>query len=663
MSTEIDAVDFPDAGPSIPPPPPKTAPPPRGPWSIDDSRELYLLNRWGSGFFDINAGGDLVVRPLRKKQGEVVLRNVVEEAFTQGLRTPMLVRFQDMLHYRVRQLNEAFSRAITENKFRGVYRGVYPIKVNQLREVVEEILDAGRPYHYGLEVGSKPEMFAGLSVHTDNDSLIVCNGYKDDGFIRMALMGRKLGKKAILIAEKLSEVRAICRIAKEMNVEPYIGMRVRLVSRGAGKWATSAGEGAKFGLSVSEILEAVKFLGEQGMAASFKLLHFHIGSQVPDILIVKRAVREAARYYAKLRKMGCQIEYIDVGGGLAVDYDGSRSTFHASMNYSVEEYARDIVYNIGDVCDEERVPHPNIVSESGRAVVAPHSVLIVEAFGSIEKAQGDAPGTTPLQHKLIENLKHTADHLNDRNLLESLHDLLQVKEEGQKMFELGMLELDVKAAMDVLYWHTVERIDALARLRDPSEVPDDLIDLRRQLADQHICNFSVFQSLLDHWALGAVFPILPIHRLNEEPTEHSTLVDITCDSDGKISKFIAIDADVHETLRLHPLNEAPYYLGIFLTGAYQDIMGDLHNLFGRVNEVHVFLDEDEDCGYYIEETISGHSISDVLAMVQYDTRDLTARMKAQIDAAIKQDKFKPTEGMRLLAEYEKGLKEQTYLAL
>lgn len=658
MSVAIDADESSSSAPS-----PESSSPPKAPWTIEDSKELYLIDRWGSGFFDVNAKGEIVVRPLKKKHGEVTLTDVLAEALSQGLKAPLLVRFQDMLHYRVRQLNEAFNRAISENKYRGVYRGVYPIKVNQLREVVEEILDAGRPYHYGIEVGSKPELYAGLSVHTDNDSLIVCNGYKDDQFIRMALAGRKLGKKVILIAEKLSEVRAIIRLSKELNVEPMIGMRVRLVSRGAGKWATSAGEGAKFGLSVAEMLEAIALLRAANLANAFKLLHFHIGSQVPDILIIKRAVREAARYYAKLRKMGCQIEYMDVGGGLAIDYDGSRSTFHASTNYTIEEYARDIVHNIGDVCDEERVPHPNIVSESGRAVVAPHSVLLVEAFGSIEKAQGAEYIPPQVEHKLLKDLQHSAENLNEKNLLETLHDILQVKEESQKMFELGLLELDVKAAVDTLYWLTAERIAQLADKVAPEEVPDDILDLRRQLADQHICNFSVFQSLLDHWALGAVFPIVPIHRLNEEPTENATLVDITCDSDGKVSKFIAIDTEVHETLRLHSTGKEPYYLGIFLTGAYQDIMGDLHNLFGRVNEVHVFLDEDEECGYYIEETIAGHTVSDVLAMVQYDNRDLVARFKAQIDAAIKQDKLKPTEGMRLLAEYEKGLKEQTYLSL
>jgi arginine decarboxylase len=630
-------------------------------WSTEDSKELYLIDRWGSGYFDVDERGNMTIAPLQERGKRIAITDVIAEAREQGLQAPLLIRFQDMLHHRVRALNEAFARAIADNKYRGVYRGVFPIKVNQLREVVEEILDAGRPYHYGIEVGSKPEIFAGLSVHTDNESLIVCNGYKDDAFIRTAMIGRKLGKKVILIAEKLSEVRAITRIAKEMNLEPYIGLRVRLQTKGAGKWATSGGEHAKFGLSTAEILTATEIMKDAGMSASFKLIHFHIGSQVPDILIVKRAVREAARYYAKLRKMGHPVEYLDVGGGLAIDYDGSRSTFHSSMNYTIDEYARDVVYNITDVCDDERVPHPDIVSESGRAIVAHHSVLVVEAFGSIEKTPNVAHKVAA-EHKLTRDLEQMKDNITPQNLGETWHDLQQIKEEAQKMFDVGVLDLNVKASVESLFWEVAEKMQKLTADMDPSDVPDDFGDMKNQLADQHICNFSVFQSLLDHWALGALFPIAPVHRLNERPTLSSTLVDITCDSDGKVSKFIDLN-DVRDTLALHPIDPGePYYLGFFLTGAYQDIMGDLHNLFGRVNEVHVFLDDDEESGYYIEETIAGHQIQEVLGMTQYDARDLVAKVKAQIDIAIKQDKMKPTEGMRLLQDYEKGLKLQTYLS-
>jgi len=631
-------------------------------WSVDDARDLYMVGRWGGGYFDVAASGNMTVAPLQDRGRKIVIREVVEAAREMGLSTPLLVRFQDLLHHRVRALNEAFARAIGELKFRGAYRGVFPIKVNQLREVVEEILEAGRPFHYGVEVGSKPEIFAALSVHTDNESLIVCNGYKDESYIRTALLGRKLGKKVILIAEKVSEVAAIARVAAEMGVEPMIGLRVRLASKGAGRWATSGGEDAKFGLSTAEILQAIELLKNANMSNAFKLLHFHIGSQVPDILIIKRAVREAARYYAKLRRMGNPIEYLDVGGGLAIDYDGSRSTFHSSMNYSVEEYARDIVYHIGDVCDEEKVPHPDVVSESGRAIVAHHSVLVVEAFGAIEKGVEGPVSANGEDHKLVKDLRDTEAHLHDRTLAESWHDLLQVKEEAQKMFELGLLGLDVKARVETLFWRLARRIVAGADRLDPSEVPEDLSAVRDQLASQHICNFSVFQSLLDHWALGALFPIAPIHRLDQRPTAQSQLVDITCDSDGKVSKYIDLD-DVSESLRLHPIDGGAYYLGVFLTGAYQDIMGDIHNLFGRVNEVHIFLDDDEDCGYYIEETIAGNSISEVLSMTQYDARDMVAKVKAQVDVAIKQDRLRPTEGMRLLADYERGLRDQTYLTL
>lgn len=631
-------------------------------WSIEDSTELYMIDRWGAGYFGVTTNGDMAVAPSQDRGSSIPILDVVREAASLNLDTPILIRFQDLLRHRVETLNNAFNRAIAENNYRGTYRGVFPIKVNQLREVVEEILDVGKQFNYGIEVGSKPEIFAGLALHQDPESLIVCNGYKDATYIRMAMLGRKLGKKVILIAEKLSEIRAIAQIAAEMNVEPWIGIRVRLLSKGKGKWATSGGEHAKFGLSTAEILEAIEILREAKMESAFKLLHFHIGSQIPDILTIKRAVREAAMYYAKLYKMGHPLEYLDVGGGLAIDYDGSRSEFHSSMNYTLQEYASDIVYNIGDVCDDEKVPHPNIVSESGRAIVAHHSVLVVQAFGAIEKTPLEPREVRTANHKLIREIEDIDRRLNLENLNESWHDLQQIKEQVQTMFEFGLLSLDVKARVESEYWEIAERMQLLVQGMDAEEVPEGLRDLKIELADQHICNFSVFQSLLDHWALGQLFPIAPIHRLNQRPKLESTLVDITCDSDGKVSKYIDFN-DVRETLPLHELrNGEPYYLGIFLTGAYQDIMGDIHNLFGRVNEVHVFLDEDEENGFYIEEEIPGQSIGEVLAMTQYDWRDMEKRMKSQIDAAIKADRLKPTEGMRLLQDYERGLKDQTYLS-
>lgn len=631
-------------------------------WTVEDSAALYMVDRWGAGYFGVNQDGDLTVAPLQDAGIAIPIIGALREAQALNLNTPILIRFQDLLRHRVEGLNKAFNRAIGEHNYRGTYRGVFPIKVNQLREVVEEILDSGKLFNYGLEVGSKPEMYAGLALHSDPESLIVCNGYKDAAYIRMAMLGRKLGKKVIVIAEKLSELRAITKIAAEMNVEPWIGIRVRLLSKGSGKWATSGGENAKFGLSTAEILEAIEILREAKMESSFKLLHFHIGSQIPDIQTIKRAVREAAMYYAKLFKLGHPLEYLDVGGGLAIDYDGSRSTFHSSMNYTIEEYASDIVYNIMDVCDDERVPHPHIVSESGRAIVAHHSVLIVQAFGAIEKTPAEPHEIRTSDHKLIREILDIDARLAEYSLNESWHDLEQIKEQAQTMFELGLLNLDVKARVETLFWQVAEKIQMIVQQTDPGEVPEDLKTLKTELADQHICNFSVFQSLLDHWALGQLFPIMPIHRLNERPQLESTLVDITCDSDGKVQKYIDL-YDVRETIPLHDLrNGEPYYLGIFLTGAYQDIMGDIHNLFGRVNEVHVYLEPDEESGFYIEEEIPGNSIGEVLAMTQYDWRDLEKRMKSQIDSAIKADVLKPNEGMRLLQDFERGLKDQTYLS-
>jgi len=631
-------------------------------WTTDDSLELYLIDRWGAGYFGVNEEGELSVDPMLGGSSSVSLYKVLQQALEQGLQTPLLVRFQDILRHRVRVLNEAFQQAMAEYGFENNYRTVYPVKVNQLREVVEEILDAGHPYNLGLEAGSKPELYAALVLPQNKDPLIVCNGYKDANYIRAALTGQKLGKRVILVAEKLSEINLIVQLAQEMDVVPEVGLRMRLSTEGTGNWAHSGGELAKFGLSTAEALTGIQMLIDGGFTDSLKLVHFHIGSQIPDILTIKAAVREVSRYYAKLRKMGHEIEFVDVGGGLAVDYDGSRSSFHSSMNYSVEEYARDVVYNLLDVCASEGVPQPCILSESGRALVAHHSVLVVRAFGSIRKSPNRVlHELTNNEHRLVRDLLYTESHLNQENLLESWHDLVQVRQEAQKMFEVGVLDLDTKAAIEILYWRIAERIRRDLPIGESDEIPEELAGLSDQLADQHICNFSVFQSLLDHWALGQVFPIIPIHRLNEKPTVSSTLVDITCDSDGKVSRFIDL-ADVASSLPLHHFERGDdYYLGIFLTGAYQDIMGDNHNLFGRVNEVHVFVDEDEDDGFYIEEKIEGSTIGEILSTMQYDQKDLIKQFKKMVDAQIRSNRLKPNEGMKLLENYKKGLQDQTYL--
>ena len=638
-----------------------------GSWTIQDAKNLYNIHRWGAKYFDINEEGHVISMPLQEAGVQVDLTDVIEEARERGLKFPLLIRFQDILRHRVEAINIAFRNSIEEYDYQGIYRGVFPIKVNQLREVVEEILDAGKPYDFGLEVGSKPELFAALALQSHAGDLIICNGYKDAGFIKMALLGKKLGKTIILVVEKLEELHNIISISRQLNVEPIIGIRTRLLSKGAGKWADSAGENAKFGLSSIELLEAIQTLKNEKLEHCLQLLHFHIGSQVPDILTIKRAVKEASRLYAKLYKMDFKIHYLDVGGGLGVDYDGSRSAFDSSTNYTLQEYTDDIVYYIANVCNAEKVPHPNIISESGRGIVAYHSALVVEVFGSIEKIKERQFFTYgENEHPIVKELLEIRKNLPKLNKLESYHDALERKEDAHNMFVLGLLGIEDKAKIEQLFWEISKEV--ADSFNGKGYIPEEIRDLEQSLGDQYLCNFSVFQSLLDNWALGQLFPIMPMSRLNEKPTRKATIVDITCDSDGQINKFIDL-YDVRDTLPLHELKynvnneQEPYYLGIFLMGAYQDIMGDLHNLFGRVNEVHVFLDPDEPAGYYIEEIIEGTTIVQALSSVQYDENELKRQMKAQVDEAIKSDRMKPSDAMRLLDEYEHGLKEYTYLTV
>ena len=636
------------------------------PWDIPAARNLYNVQRWGAKYFDINDAGHVVARPAQDAGIDVDITDVIEEAKGRGLKFPLLIRFQDILRHRVESINLAFRNSITEYNYQGKYRGVFPIKVNQLREVVEEILDAGKAFDFGLEVGSKPELFAGLALQNQIGCLIICNGYKDAEFIKMAMLGLKLGKKVIMVVEKLEELRQIITISKQLGVEPLVGIRARLAAKGAGRWAESGGENAKFGLSTAEILAAVEMLKAENLGHCLKLLHFHIGSQVPDILTVKKAVQEAARYYAKLYKMGFAIEYLDVGGGLGVDYDGSRSAFDSSTNYTLQEYTNDVIYYVADICNAEKVPHPNIVSERGRAIVAHHSVLIVEVFGAIEKIRpGEFLQYSENEHPLVKELLDMKKNLAKHNKLEAYHDALERREDAQQMFALGVMDLPDKAKIETLYWEIGRAV--VDSFKGQAYIPEEIRKLEDSLGDQYLCNFSVFQSLIDHWALGQLFPIMPLARLNERPTREATLVDITCDSDGQVNKFIDL-RDVRDTLPLHPLRpngngqQEPYYIGIFLMGAYQDVMGDLHNLFGRVNEVHVFLEPDEPTGYYIEEIIEGTTIVQALASVQYDENELKRQMKAQMDEAIKSDRMKPSEAMRLLDDYERGLKAYTYLS-
>jgi len=628
-------------------------------WSVNAAEDYYGLKRWGNGHFRIDEAGFMCVHPLRDSRG-IRIADVIQEAKGKGLELPLTIRIQDLLRTRVTELNELFAEAIAGEGYEGRYRGVFPIKVNQLREVIEEIQDAGRPYHFGLECGSKPELMIALALHKDSESLIVCNGYKDDDFIRLALYGRRLGKEIYLVVEQLSEIKHIIQLSKQMGVEPLIGFRIKLSAAGEGKWASSSGEDAKFGLTSPEILDAARQLKRAGLTDALRLIHFHIGSQVPNIQTIKKATVEGTRFYCELHKMGFPMELMDVGGGLGVDYDGSRSNFESSMNYTMREYARDVVYNIKSVCTEASVPVPDIVTESGRAIVAPHSILVTDVCDRISKTSVEVkPVGRRKRNALLRDLEAILKNEHASTALERYHDAVQKKEEANSLFILGYLDLKEKAEADALYWRICKELAAQSKAANYT--PEDLMGLPKMMAEQYVCNFSVFQSLIDHWACDQLFPIAPLHRLNEKPTVDATLVDITCDSEGKIDQFTDIE-DIRSTLSLHPVKEnEDYYLGVFLVGAYQDIMGDLHNLFGRVNEVHVFLEDDEEDGFYIEDSISGFTISDVLGFTQYDGHLLTRQMKKQIDRATKADHIKPREGIRMLEDYARLLKGHTYL--
>ena len=627
-------------------------------WSTAKSEEHFGFKRWGYGHFAVDDAGFVNVQPL-PEGASIRIMDVIQESVGMGLAAPMVIRFQDLLRHRVLQLNQVFNRAIKDEGYKGGYRGVFPIKVNQLREVIEEVLDAGKEFNYGLEAGSKPELMIALAMHENNQRLIICNGYKDDDYIRLALLGRKLGKKVILVVEQLAEVDDIIRLSIEAGIKPMIGIRAKLLTRGEGKWAMSTGENAKFGLNTAEILFAAEKIKAAKLSSCLRLIHFHIGSQVPNIITIKNAVIEASRFYCQLHKMGFPMGYLDVGGGLGIDYDGSRTNFESSMNYSMEEYARDVVFNIREICRSSNVPEPDIVSESGRAVVAPHSMLVVEVFERINKKETLGQQHQPKEKdKVVTDLELLLKNKPKLGRLERFHDALQKKEEAFSLFNLGYLDIENRAAAESIFWQICEQIDKEGN--ETGYQPEELHDLKKLLADQYVCNFSVFQSLLDHWALKQLFPIAPLHRLKERPSVNAILVDITCDSDGKISSFVDLQ-DTKDYLTLHPLNGKPYYLGVFLTGAYQDIMGDLHNLFGRVNEVHVFLEPDEPNGFYIEEALSGSRIADVIEGVQYHQEELCRKMKAQIDHATKKDHVKPREGVRLLQLYESQMLNKTYL--
>ncbi|WP_127717462.1 biosynthetic arginine decarboxylase [Halobacteriovorax sp. HLS] len=629
-------------------------------WTTKDSLDLYKIDKWGEGYFSVNSKGNLSVNPESKKSLSIDINEVIEEMKEQGVTFPVVIRFHDILRSRVKQINKTFRSVIEEAEYEGRYQGVYPIKVNQMREVVEEIVDAGKIYDYGLEAGSKPELLAVLSMNDSKKCLTILNGYKDDEYMRLALLGNKVGRKMIIVIEKFSEIEKIIRISKELNVQPLVGLRGKMSVAGCGRWAGSTGERAKFGLSVSEMIQAVEIFTKNDMIDSIKLFHFHIGSQIPEIRSFKEAVSEGGRIYAKLVQMGVPLEYFDVGGGLGVDYDGTRSNNESSTNYNFTEYVSDIVYSLKQICDLEGVTHPHIVTESGRAITAHHSCVVTNVIDKIEAANDFNTKKETGEHIFVSNMREIEAELYERHSLqESFNDAAKLKEDALNAFKLGILSLSERAKIETIF----NKINLFIE-NETSKleiIPEELQILTNDNSPKYLCNFSVFQSAADSWAIGQVLPVVPITRLNEEPTVNCSIADITCDSDGKIDRFIEINGQ-ESTFPVHDLKkDEDYYLGIFLTGAYQDVMGDMHNLFGRLNEVHVFKDEEDPSGFYIEEIIKGQSCSKVLSTMQYNPKYMAYSVKKVIDREISRGKIPARMGVKLVDFYEDCLKGYTYL--
>jgi arginine decarboxylase len=626
-------------------------------WTVADSAEVYGVKYWGHNYFSVAESGNVQANPAGVDGPAIDLKELVDEVARRGIGLPLLIRFSDVLRSRIVELNETFKNAIAEYGYKGDFKGVYPIKVNQHRYVVEEIIRFGRPYHYGLEAGSKPELLAVMAMLDDEDALIVCNGYKDEEYIETALMASKLGRTVLIVVEKFSELALIAETAKKIGVRPRIGIRVKLAAKGSGRWEASGGDRSKFGLSTREVVEAINFLRANDLLACFELLHFHLGSQISAIRAVKNALREAGRFYVEVCKLGAPLKYFDAGGGLGVDYDGSQTNFASSMNYTTQEYANDIVFSLQEICDAAGVAHPTIVTESGRAVVAHHSMLVVDILGVGEFDVGKAPDKIARDaNRVVKNLYETYKEVSRKNVLESYHDALEYKEEALQLFNLGNLSLSERVVAEDVFWAICQKL--LKIVREMREVPEELEGLERALSDTYFCNFSMFQSLPDIWAIDQLFPIMPIHRLGEEPTRRAVLADITCDSDGKIDHFID-RRDVKSVLELHPVNGHDYYLGIFLIGAYQEILGDLHNLFGNTNTVHVSLAEGG--GYQIEHVVTGDTVTDVLKYVSYSREELVARVRRFAEMAVRANRMSLEETRSMLRMYEEGLAGYTYL--
>lgn len=626
-------------------------------WRIEDSAELYNINGWGRHYFTINEKGNVTVTP-REGCAPVDLRELVDELMIRDVSSPMLLRFPDILDNRIEKMDSCFKAAAKEYGFNAKNFIVFPIKVNQTRPVVEEIVSHGKKFNIGLEAGSKPELHAIIAINTDNDSLIICNGYKDEDYIELALLAQKMGRTIFIVVEKLNELKLIAKIARRLKVKPNIGIRVKLASSGSGKWEDSGGDVSKFGLTSSELLEALDFLDKNKMKDSLRLVHYHIGSQVNKIRRIKIALREAAQFFVQIYKMGFNLDFVDVGGGLGVDYDGTRSSnSSSSVNYSIQEYVNDATFAIVDACEKNEIPHPNIITESGRSLTAHHSILIFEVLESAHlPIWDDNEEIKEDDHELIHELYEAWDNLKQSTMLETWHDAQQIREEALDLFSLGMLDLKTRAQIERLFWSIANEINQMTS--ELKRLPEEFLSLPKLLSDKYFCNFSLFQSLPDSWAIDQIFPIIPIHRLDEKPDRTATLQDITCDSDGKIDNFIATRNFSHH-LPVHSLRgKEPYYIGVFLVGAYQEILGDLHNLFGDTNAVHVSVDEK---GYYIDQIIDGETVAEVLEYVQYNPKKLVRTVETWVTASVKQEKITAEEGKEFLSNYRSGLYGYTYL--
>jgi len=625
-------------------------------WTTLDAAELYDVASWGKGYFSVGANGNLHVHPTKDPARAIDLKKLVDTLVLRGISLPILIRFGDILRHRLSEIYQAFESAIAEHGYQGQYCCVYPIKVNQQRQVIEELLRFGRRLRFGLEVGSKPELLAVLAL-ADNQTPIICNGFKDDEYIEMVMLARKIGRLIIPVVEKYTELEMIAEHARRIGVRPVIGLRLKLATRGSGRWKSSGGYRSKFGLTVSEARRALERLQQLGMADCLELLHFHLGSQITNIRFIKAAVIEAARIYVELARAGAGLRYLDVGGGLGIDYDGSQTDFESSVNYTLQEYANDVVYHVQNVCDEAGVAHPTIISESGRALVAYHSLLVFNVLGVSGLGEEDLPAELPpdAEQPLVD-LQETYHSLSVKNLLEAFHDAQQALDQALNLFSLGYLPLEQRCLAENYYWAICRRIQRLTH--ELEYLPEELEGLDAMLADTYFCNFSLFQSMPDSWAIRQLFPIMPIHRLNERPTRHAILGDISCDSDGKIDQFID-RRDVKRTLPLHPFNGEPYYLGAFLLGAYQEILGDLHNLFGDTNAVHVSLDDGGEV--ILDNVIKGDTVREVLEYVQFNSEVLLGQFRRDVEAALREGRIGYEESGRLLRFYEEGLYGYTYL--